>query len=122
MLDKIRKVASNDLTAFAGIEQDIQVEKNENDDVIIDILAHYIVPDENEGDRMIMRYATCKSLIKDPNLDEYRDKTQTLLHRIVFNTIRGFTVPPNANLTKQQMQSSLETQGMDRLEAALAEM
>ena len=45
-------------------------------DIKIDMLVHYIVRDEDMDDKMIVRYAACNSTIMNPSL-KYIDKTNS---------------------------------------------
>lgn len=75
LLAKIAMVASNDLTAFAGTEQDIETTWDEqNSGINIDFVVHYIMRDEDKDDKMIVRYAACNSTITNPSI-QYLDKT-----------------------------------------------
>ena len=71
MLAKIDKVASNDSTAFVGIESDIKVGvDNESGHLIVDMIAHSIKTDENELDRMNVSYAAARSSIKNATIEQ----------------------------------------------------
>ena len=70
LLAKIKKVADNDATAYAGVESDIIVSRdNASGDIEIDLAVHYIVSDEDEGDKMNISYAAAKSFIKNATIE-----------------------------------------------------
>ena len=43
-------------------------------DIKLDMIVHYIVRDEDMDDKMIVRYAACSSTVTNPSL-EFVDKT-----------------------------------------------
>ena len=46
LLDKIAKVASNDITQFDGLDYDIKLNRDEeNDSIVIDLLANWMRTD-----------------------------------------------------------------------------
>ena len=64
---KIMKVKSNDLTAFAGAEWSIQLTADESDtsNIEMDLVAHYIVSDEDNSENMIVNYGAALATIKN---------------------------------------------------------
>ena len=66
LLAKIERIASNDITVFAGIEHDVKIEKNdENGTIVIDLVAHIMKSDENEPDKMNVSYAAAYCSLKN---------------------------------------------------------
>ena len=51
LLEKISKIASNDVTVFAGTESDIKVSKSDKSgEIIIDMVVHFMKSDEEKAD------------------------------------------------------------------------
>ena len=51
LMDKITKVKDGDATAFAGPEWNIKISPNDDSsEVTVDLVAHYIVPNEDQAD------------------------------------------------------------------------
>ena len=93
LLEKIIKVASNDVTAFAGTESDIKVSKNEeNGDIVIDLVAHFMKTDENDQDRMNISYAAAKSTIKNATIQQ-QEKASQLMFKIIQSSLKGMKMP-----------------------------
>ena len=73
ILDKISQIATNDPTASEEIEFDIKVFKNEEDNVVIDLVAHQMMTSEDEADRMSVYLVAALSTISNASL-EFIDK------------------------------------------------
>ena len=92
LLAKIKKVADNDATAFAGVESDIIVNRdNASGDIEIDMSVHFIVSDEDEGDKMNISYATAKSFIKNATIAQ-QEKACVLMNRIIKASLNGMNM------------------------------
>ena len=66
LIAKIERVANNDITVFSGVDSDIKVKKDDtNGEIVIDMVVHYMLSDENDADRMNLSYAACKATIKN---------------------------------------------------------
>ena len=67
LMSKIMKVKSNDLTAVADAEWDIKLTSDENDTscILVDLVTHYIISNENEPEKMTVNYAAVKSTINN---------------------------------------------------------
>ena len=63
------KVKDNDATAVAGAEWDIAVTASADDSYLltVDLVAHYILSNEEQSDTMTVNYAAANSLIKNAN-------------------------------------------------------
>lgn len=69
LLAKIERVSNNDISVFSGVDSDIKIRKNNNDgEIVIDMVVHFMKTDENEADRMNVSYAACKSIIKNASI------------------------------------------------------
>ena len=68
LLDKLDKVASNDLTVTQDIEYDIKVSKNDDGNIDIDLIAHCMKTNEDAPDKMEIYYAAGKCGIKNPSI------------------------------------------------------
>ena len=89
LLAKVIKVASNDATVFAGVEQDIKVVRdNDSGDIIVDMVVHFIMTDENENDKLNFSYASCNSNIKNATIEQ-QEKACELMHRIIESSLKG---------------------------------
>ena len=89
LLAKVIKVASNDATVFAGVEQDIKVVRdNDSGDIIIDMVVHFIMSDENENNKLNFSYASCNSTIKNASIEQ-QEKACELMHRIIESSLKG---------------------------------
>lgn len=107
LLAKIMKVKDSDHTAFAGAEWSIQLTADENDtsSIEVDLLAHYIVSNENEPDTMTVNYAAAKSTIK-PATTQYTQKSIDKLNLIITKTVEKLKVP-NGDQEIQNILASL---------------
>ena len=106
LLDKIAKVACNDITAFAGTESDIIVSKNEESgDIVVDMVAHFIKTDQEREDYMNVSYAAAKCSIENATLQQ-RQKAELLVHRIIESSLSGMNLPGSAE-ERAQLESSL---------------
>ena len=114
LLAKIVKIASNDATAFAGVEQDITLAKdNEAGTIIIDMVAHFMVSDEDLPDQMNVSYAAAKSIIKNATLEQ-QEKAYQLLQRVVEVSLRGMKMP-GGDQERATVQESLTARGYESL-------
>ena len=97
LLAKIKKVADNDATAFAGVESDIIVNRdNASGDIEIDLSVHFIVSDEDEADKMNISYATAKSFIKNATIEQ-QEKACVLMNRIIKASLNGMNMQNGEN-------------------------
>ena len=46
----------------------------ESGNIIVDLVIHYIIENEDESDKMDVTYATAKSIIRNPS-SQYEEKT-----------------------------------------------
>ena len=69
LLDKLDKVASNDLTATSEIESEIKISRNDDGNIEIDLIAHCMKGNEDEPDKMEIYYAAGKCGIKNPSIE-----------------------------------------------------
>ena len=69
LLDKLDKVASNDLTVTQDIESDIKISKNDEGNLDIDLIAHCMKTNEDTPDKMEIYYAAGKCGIKNPSIE-----------------------------------------------------
>ena len=67
LMAKILAVKSNDASAIAAAEWDIAVSASAEDSsvVTVDLVAHYIVSNEEASDTMTVNFAAANSLIKN---------------------------------------------------------
>ena len=65
IMSKIMQVKSNETSSIAATEWDITVKALEDDssEIIVDLIAHYIISNEEASDTMMVSYATANSLI-----------------------------------------------------------
>ena len=97
LLAKIKKVADNDATAFAGVESDIQVSRdNQSGDIEIDLAVHFIVSDEDESDKMNVSYSACKSYIKNATIEQ-QERACVLMNRIIKASLNGMAMEGGEN-------------------------
>ena len=83
LLVKIQQIADNSTNAYAGVESDIKVNRDDvSGDIEVDLVVHYMASAENEDDRMNVSYAAAKSTIKNATLGQ-QAKACELLHQIV---------------------------------------
>ena len=75
LLDKINMVATNDPKASPDPEFNIKVSLSEVSagSYLVDILVHYVVPIENDYDKMDVNFAACKGLISNANQNSRND-------------------------------------------------
>lgn len=110
LLDKIAKVASNDVTAFAGTESDIKVSKNdESGEIVVDMCAHFIKTDQDKEDYMNVSYATAKCFIQNATLAQ-QQKAEQLVHRIIQTSLKGMNMP-GGEAERAQIEESLAEVG-----------
>ena len=93
-MEKIIKVIANDLTASTSTEYDIRVYPTEENraDLVVDLIVHYIVSNEDEPDKMTVNYAAAFSFIKNVS-GEYLEKACTHLDKIVNNSFKSLKLP-----------------------------
>ena len=83
LLAKVKKIADNDATAFAGVESDIKVTSDAaSGDLMIDMVVHYMASDEDAADRMNVGYAAAYCTIKNATKAS-QAKASELLTRII---------------------------------------
>ena len=110
LLDKIAKVACNDITAFAGTESDIIVSKNEESgDIVVDMVAHFIKTDQEREDYMNVSYAAAKCFIQNATLEQ-QHKAEELVHKIIKTSIKGMNMP-GGEVERAQIEKSLAEVG-----------
>ena len=121
LLAKIMKVKDTDHTAFAGAEWSIQLTADENDtsSIEVDLLAHYIVSNENEPDTMTVNYAAAKTTIKSATT-QYTQKSIDKLNLVITKTVEKLKLPGGAE-ELQTILANLEEQGKNQLMALLPE-
>ena len=114
LLAKIIKVASNDATVFAGVEQDIKVVRdNDSGDIVVDMVVHFIMTDENENDKLNFSYATCNSTIKNASIEQ-QEKACELMHRIIESSLKGMKME-NGDEQRAQIVQSLNDLGKKKM-------
>ena len=69
LFDKLDKVVSNDLTVTQDIESDIQISKNDEGNLVIDLIAHCMKTNEDAPDKMEIYYAAGLCGIKNPSIE-----------------------------------------------------
>ena len=67
LINKINMVATNDPRASSDPEYDIKVSKAAPDSYLVDILVHFVIPNEDEDDKMDVHFAASRSFIKNAN-------------------------------------------------------
>ena len=67
LMTKILAVKSNDASAIPTAEWDIYVSASEDDssEITVDLVAHYIISNEEASDTMTVNYVAANSLIKN---------------------------------------------------------
>ena len=60
-----------------------------NSDMIVDLVAHYIVPNKEEPDKMTVRYAASYSSIKNAS-EEYYEASCKILQTIITSALEPF--------------------------------
>ena len=97
LLAKIRKIADNDATAFAGVESDIRVTSDAaSGDLMIDMVVHYMASDRDAADRMNVSYAAANCTIKNATVQS-QAKASDLMTRIIENSLTGLNLPEGDN-------------------------
>ena len=121
LLAKIMKVKDTNHTAFAGAEWSIDLTADENDtsSIEVDLLAHYIVSNENEPDTMTVNYAAAKTTIKSATT-QYTQKSIDKLNLVITKTVEKLKLPGGAE-ELQTILANLEEQGKNQLMALLPE-
>ena len=79
LLEKISMVAENDSKASPNTEHDIKVSRAGKDSYLVDILVHYVIPNEEEDDRMDVHFAASKSFINNANQGNQEKTLEFLL-------------------------------------------
>ena len=114
LLAKVIKVASNDATVFAGVEQDIRVVRDKDSgDIVVDMVVHFLMTDENENDKLNFSYASCNSTIKNATLEQ-QEKACELMHRIIESSLKGMKME-NGEEQRAQIVQSLNEMGKKNL-------
>ena len=101
LLEKLDKVASNDLTVTQDIESDIKISKNDEGNLDIDLIAHCMKTNEDSPDKMEIYYTAGKCGIKNPSIEQL-EKCEQLLERIITTVLKGITLP-GVDTIKQQI-------------------
>ena len=101
LLDKLDKVASNDLTVTSDIESNIKISKNDDGNIEIDLIAPCMKTNEDAPDKMEIHYAAGKCGIKNPSIGQL-EKCEQLLERIIKTVLKGITLP-GIDPIKQQL-------------------
>ena len=89
LIEKIIKVKSNDQQAYVGTESGIKVIAQGADDMIVDLVVHYIVSNESEPDKMIVKYAAAYSRIKNASEQQFEASCK-ILQTIITNALKPF--------------------------------
>ena len=118
LLAKIARVASNDATAFAGTESDIAVSQGgASGDIAIDVVAHWIISNEDQSDEMMIHYAAAVGTIKNASVQN-QDKCKTFMQRILANTLKGLNLP-GGQQELDQVQQNLTALGLMKMESII---
>ena len=62
---------------FDGLESDIKLSKMDDGSILIDLIAHQMMSNEDYPDQMNINIAAARCLIKDPSL-QYQQKCHDL--------------------------------------------
>ena len=111
IMSKIIQVKSGETSAIAATEWDITVKASENDrsEIIVDLVAHYIISNEEASDTMTVSYATANSLITNAS-QAYAAMTKNLMGKIIDDTLKGLNVP-NGTAELARITNSLKESG-----------
>ena len=117
LLAKIERIASNDITVFAGIEHDVKIEKkDENGTIVIDLVAHIMKSDENEPDKMNVSYAAAYCSIQNATA-QTQEKACQLVQRIVQTFIKGMSIEGEEE--RNMIMQTLTEQGYQKMNSLL---
>ena len=100
------------MTAFDGLESDIKLSKTDDGKILIDLIAHQMMTNEDYPDKMNINIAAARSFIKDPSF-QHQQKCHDLLQRIIDNSIKDLKVNDSS------YQTGLKERGAQQLEALL---
>ena len=92
LLNKINMVASSDPTASPDPESNIKVTRAEADSYLVDILVHFVIPNEDDDDRMDIHFAACKGFINNANQHNQEQACQKLKD-ICVATLKTINLP-----------------------------
>ena len=106
LLEKINKVASSDPTASIDPESDIKVTIAERDSYLVDILVHFVIPNEDNDDRMDVHFAACKGFINNANRHNEKQVCQKL-KEICDSTLKTIDSLPEGADQRDEIANSL---------------
>ena len=93
LLDKIKRVACNDVTAFFGTKTDIRVSKcPATGDIIIDMFAHFVGTNDDKTEDMNVSYAAAYCTIANATLQQ-SEKVENLVRESISTTLKGMDMP-----------------------------
>ena len=81
MLEKIKKIAEDDMEENDGIDFDIKVYPD-NKEIVVDLIVHIIKHDSDDAEAMNVSYATCKTVIRDASREQLK-RTCELMHNCI---------------------------------------
>ena len=120
LLAKVKKIADNDATAFAGVESDIKVTSDAaSGDLMIDMVVHYMASDEDAGDRMNVSYAAAKCTIKNATIAS-QAKASELMTRIIETSLTGLNIPGGSE-QRTQIQDQLKEKAAENMSNILSQ-
>ena len=112
MLEKIHKVATDEMEQNEGIDYNIKVSAN-NREIIVDLIVYLITHSEDDPEEMNVSYATCKSVIRDASREQL-EKTCELMHNCIKNSTGRLRMPDHEEQLAA-IQQRLEEEGMQQL-------
>ena len=112
MLEKIDKIANDEMEGNEGIDYNIKVSGNERE-IVVDLIVHLIAHDEEDPEAMNVSYATCKSVIRDAS-QEQLERTCEFMHKCIQNSTRGLHMPGNEEQLTA-IKQRLNDEGLDQL-------
>ena len=114
LLTKITQVANNDVATLAGVEKDIRVVKsNENGEIIIDMVVHFIKTDENAPELINVSYAAALARIQNASISQ-QERAQGLMTNIIQTSLGGMNMP-GGDEAKAEIQKALEEQSKQEM-------
>ena len=112
MLDKIEKIATDELEENEGIDYNIKVSLDKRE-IIVDLIVHLIALDKENPEEMNVSYATCKSVIRDASREQL-EKTCELMHKCIKNSTRGLHMPDGEEQLLA-IQERLDNEGLQQM-------
>ena len=117
LLAKIERIASNDISVFAGVEHDITIEKNnETGTIVIDLVAHIMKSDENEPEKMNVSYAAAYCSLKNATAAS-QEKACEFVHRIIQISLKGISIEGDEE--RAMIEQSMSEQGNQKMSSLL---